>query len=298
MVGPTRCRGALTGGGKIRKAAGGVNALSLAIPTSLAVYIAAMPISALPPSVVAADPCPFERIEGAAGARALVVCDHASAAIPAAYGDLGLAPEARVSHVAWDIGAATVARHLAARLECPALLSGVSRLVIDCNRAPRDPGSIPAVSCGVAVPGNQGLAEAEAARRAEDWFHPYHERIAADLAGLRQGKTIPAMVSVHSFTPSLNGQPRPWHVGVLWNRDGRLALPVIDRLAADPALMVGDNLPYSGREIHYTLDRHAGAAGLPHVSFELRQDLIAAPAAAAAWADRLADILAPLLDGL
>jgi predicted N-formylglutamate amidohydrolase len=241
------------------------------------------------------QPPAFADIAGADDARVLVICDHASSTIPPALGDLGLAPADRLAHVAWDIGAAEVARRLAHRLACPAVLAGVSRLVIDCNRQPGDPGSIPAVSCGVAVPGNASVDDAEADSRAEAWFWPYHHRIGTVLAHLWRHGPAPAMVSVHSFTPSINGDARPWHVGVLWNRDGRMAVPVIDALRARGDLTVGDNQPYSGREINYTLDTHAGAAGLPHVSFEIRQDLIGDTAGAERWADILAGVLAPVL---
>ena len=241
------------------------------------------------------EPPPFERIEGACDAKLLIVCDHASAVIPANYGDLGVAPEHRLAHVAWDIGAAQVTRLLAARLGCPALLSGVSRLVIDCNRLPGDPASIPALTCGVMVPGNRTIADAEADRRAERWFWPYHHEIAGVLGHLRRHGPPPALVSVHSFTPRLHGQERPWHVGVLWNRDPRMARPALDHLSGHGDLVVGDNLPYSGREINYTQDTHAGAAGLPHISFELRQDLVADAAGIARWAELLAKALAPAL---
>ena len=244
---------------------------------------------------VHADPPPFERVEAAGRPAVLVVCDHASAVIPARYGDLGLGADVRRSHVAWDIGAAEVARRLAVLLGAPAVLSGVSRLVIDCNRPLGDPGSIPAATCGVAVPGNAAVDGAEARSRADTWFRPYHSAIANSLDRLRRPGRPPAVVSVHSFTPVLAEHPRPWHVGVLWNRDARLAVPLMARLAERPGVVVGDNQPYSGREINYTLDTHAGAAGLPHVSVELRQDLVADAVGAARWAELLAEVLAPLL---
>ncbi len=268
------------------------------------------------------NPSPFVRIDGRAVADVLLVCDHASAAIPARLSDLGLSAAERASHVAWDIGAALVTKALACRLQCPAILAGVSRLVIDCNRQPGDPSSIPAWTCGVPVPGNADLDEAEAHARADQWFWPYHREIGDELARQLRRGPVPAMISVHSFTPELNGQRRPWHVGVLSNRDRRMADPVLAALAGDPAvkitagdpavkimagdpavdimasqpaLVVGDNQPYSGREINYTLDSHAGAAGLPHVSFEIRQDLLADEQACQSWADRLAGVLIPVL---
>ncbi|MEW5727439.1 MAG: N-formylglutamate amidohydrolase [Pseudomonadota bacterium] len=241
-------------------------------------------------------PPAFERVEGAEDARVLIVCDHASHVIPERYGDLGVHSQSRLDHIAWDIGAGAVSRALAGRLGCPAVLAGVSRLVIDCNRQPGDPTSIPPVSAGIPVPGNQGVDDAEADFRAEKWFWPYHHEIGVTLSHLWRHGLAPAMVSVHSFTPVWNGGfRRPWHVGVLWNRDPRMAVPVLQRLRAHPDLVVGDNEPYSGREINYTLDTHAGAAGLPHVSFEIRQDLIGDVAGVEHWADLLADALTPVL---
>lgn len=243
------------------------------------------------------EPAPFERIDGPDDADVLLICDHASPLIPSRYDELGLAPEHRYAHVAWDIGAAEVTRGLARRLSCPAVLAGVSRLVIDCNRQPGDASSIPAMSCGVPVPGNRGVDDAEADGRAERWFWPYHHEIGTLLAHqLRRGR-VPAMVSVHSFTPCIGtgALARPWHVGVLSNRDLRMTAPVLAALRAQPGLIVGDNEPYSAREINYTLDTHAGAAGLPHVSFEIRQDLVADPAGCERWADLLAQVLGPVL---
>ncbi|CAA7617196.1 N-formylglutamate amidohydrolase [Magnetospirillum sp. SS-4] len=239
---------------------------------------------------------PFEVVEGRPDSRVLVVCDHASPAIPAELGDLGLGPAERSSHVAWDIGAAEVARELAGLLGCPAVLTGVSRLVIDCNRQPGDPSSIPARSCGVAVPGNAAVGEAEAHGRAGRWFWPYHTEIGNRIAHLWRHGPAPAVVAIHSFTPRMGeAPPRPWHVGVLWNRDPRMAAPVLAALAARGDLVVGDNQPYSGREINYTLDTHAGAAGLPNVSFEIRQDLVGDEAGCRRWAAILAEALTPVL---
>ena len=150
----------------------------------------------------------------------------------------------------------------------------------------------------MAVPGNRAVDEAEARHRAERWFWPYHTEIGNRIGQLwRQGEgDAPAVVAIHSFTPRINGGgPRPWHVGVLWNRDPRMAVPLLSALSAHCDLVVGDNQPYSGREINYTLDTHAGAAGLPNVSFEIRQDLLADEAGCEHWAGVLAGVLTPLL---
>ncbi|HTH15045.1 MAG TPA: N-formylglutamate amidohydrolase [Magnetospirillum sp.] len=241
------------------------------------------------------EPPPFERVDGAPESGVLVVCDHASPVIPGRYGELGLSGDERLAHIAWDIGAALVSKGLARRLGCPAVLAGISRLVIDCNRQPGDPCSIPTVSGGIPVPGNAAVDDPEADARAESWFWPYHHEIGTQLAHLFRHRGVPAMVSVHSFTPCLGAEPRPWHVGVLSNRDRRMAEPLLAALAMRGELVVGDNQPYSGREINYTLDTHAGAAGLPHISFEIRQDLLADEAACEHWAELLALVLNPVL---
>ncbi|MGE5517982.1 MAG: N-formylglutamate amidohydrolase [Bacteroidota bacterium] len=241
------------------------------------------------------EPAPFDRIDDDGRADVLLICDHASPVIPSHYAELGLAAADRMAHVAWDIGAAEVTRGLARRLGCPAVLAGISRLVIDCNRQLGDPGSIPANSCGVLVPGNVAVDDVEADARAERWFWPYHHEIGTVLSHLFRRGRVPAMVSVHSFTPCMGAAARPWHVGVLSNRDRRMAAPVLRALSAVPGLQVGDNQPYSARELNYSLDTHAGAAGLPHVSFEIRQDLVADAAGCEHWADLLAQVLRPIL---
>ena len=226
----------------------------------------------------------------------LLTCDHASNAIPRALGDLGLPPAARRQHVAWDIGAAAVTRLLAEALDAPALLTGYSRLVIDCNRDPGDPTSIPAVSDGVAVPGNRRLTEAARAARRDACFAPYHTAIAARLDALMAAGRPPALLSIHSFTPVMAGVARPWHIGILWDKDGRIPQPLLAVLRADPAITVGDNQPYSAREpAGYTVRHHAVQRGLPHVAIELRQDLVADDEGARSWAARLAAALRPIL---
>jgi len=226
----------------------------------------------------------------------LLTCDHASNAIPRALDDLGLPPVALRQHIAWDIGAAAVTRLLAEALDAPALLTGYSRLVVDCNRDPGDPTSIPAVSDGVALPGNRDLTAAARAARLAACFARYHAAIAAHLDALLDAGTPPALLSIHSFTPAMAGEARPWHIGILWDKDGRIPQPLLAALRADPAIAVGDNQPYSAREpAGYTVRHHAVRRGLPHVAIELRQDLIADGRGARSWASRLAAALRPIL---
>ncbi|MGO8917701.1 MAG: N-formylglutamate amidohydrolase [Stellaceae bacterium] len=242
------------------------------------------------------DPAQVELCGEDASAPVLLTCDHASNAVPRSLAGLGLAPGVVEQHVGWDIGAAAVTRRLARALAAPAILSGYSRLVIDCNRDLDDPSSIPETSDGIAVPGNRQLPpEARAARR-HLCFEPYHRAIAAWLDAQRAAGRVPALLSIHSFTPVMNGVARPWQVGILWNRDPRLPVPLLAALSADPSLVVGDNEPYSAREPPgFTVHHHAEARGLPHVAIELRQDLVAAPEGAASWAARLAAALSPIL---
>lgn len=241
------------------------------------------------------DPFAFFALRPRASASLLLVCDHASNRVPADLADLGLSRDQIERHIGWDIGAAEVTRSLSEALRATAILSGVSRLVIDCNRSPDDPTSIPAESDKTKVPGNIGLSAADRAHRANVWLHPYHHAIDKHLARLERIHPVATVISVHSFTPAMVGQaPRPWSVGVLWNRDPRLAPAIIAALRAK-GLQVGDNEPYSGQGPAYTIDRHAGGHGRPHITFEIRQDLIADRAGIRKWGRLLADTLRPAL---
>jgi predicted N-formylglutamate amidohydrolase len=253
------------------------------------------PSASSPPLLGPGDPPPVEICHDQGAAPVLLTCDHASNAIPRVLDGLGLPPAALTKHIAWDVGAAAVTRLLAEALGAPALLAGYSRLVVDCNRDPGDPTSIPAVSDGVAVPGNRDLTEEARAARLAACFAPYHAAIAARLDALLAGMP-PALLSIHSFTPVMAGVARPWHVGILWDKDGRIPEPLLAALRADPAIAVGDNQPYSAREpAGYTVRHHAVRRGLPNVAIELRQDLVADAKGARSWAERLATALRPIL---
>lgn len=242
------------------------------------------------------EPPPVEVVNGPGRAPLLLICDHASNAVPRGLRGLGLDAGVAGRHIAWDIGAAAVTRSLARRLDAPAVLAGYSRLVIDCNRPPGDPTSVPPTSDGVTVPGNRDLDQPAREARLETCFWPYHCTITRLLARMWDGDRAPALLAIHSFTPRLNGQDRPWHVGVLWNRDPRMAVPLMHRLRERDGLCIGDNEPYSGREIGYSMDTHAGSAGLPHAAVEIRQDLIADEAGAERWAGILAEPLARIVE--
>ena len=229
-------------------------------------------------------------------ARVILTCDHASNRLPAGFGVLGL-PAARLEeHIAWDIGAAEVTRRLADRLDAPAILSGYSRLLIDPNRKLGSPDSIVRVSDGVEVPGNLNVTPEEASRRAELAFWPYHHEIEKALVLAEQDGGVVATIAIHSFTPVMAGFERPWHIGILYDRDARLARPLIDWLAEQDGVCVGDNQPYSATHPPgYGFEAYGTSAGRPHVMIEIRQDLVATPAGADEWAGRLAEGLAPLL---
>ena len=236
-----------------------------------------------------------ERQPGALASQALVLCDHASNAIPEAFGTLGLAPGQLERHIAYDIGAAWVSRRLAERLGCPALLSTFSRLLIDPNRGLDDPTLVMQISDGAIIPGNARIGQAAIDERIAAFYAPYDAGIASAIDTARAAGLPPAVISVHSFTPAWRGQLRPWHIGLLWDKDDRLVAPLFAALRAEPDLVVGDNEPYAGWLRGDTIDRHATCHGLPSVLIELRQDLIDTQARAEAWADRLATMMEPIL---
>jgi predicted N-formylglutamate amidohydrolase len=238
------------------------------------------------PSMSAA---PFELIRpGAPGnSPLLLMCDHASNALPPGYGTLGIEPSLFATHIAYDIGAGVVTRALAAALGAPAVLGAWSRLLIDLNRGVDDPTLIMKLSDGSIVPGNRDLGETETARRIAHFHVPYHAAVTTQIESM---PAVPVLVSVHSFTPHWKGRARVWEVGVLWDRDGRLARPLIGRLEK-AGFCVGDNEPYSGSLENDCLYRHGTIRGLPHALIEIRQDLIADDDAARAFSARMKPIL-------
>jgi predicted N-formylglutamate amidohydrolase len=250
-----------------------------------------------PSSTIAARPDdpPFERIDGNRAGGLLLLCDHASNRVPPPYGDLGLPSSAFARHIAYDIGCEAMTRRLAQRSGAPALLTRFTRLLIDPNRGEDDPTLVMRLSDGAIVPGNARIDAAERNRRILRFHRPYHDAIDAELDAMLATGTVPAIVSIHSFTPAWKGRPRPWHVGILWDADPRLSQALVDALKAGGDLVVGDNEPYDGALRGDTLFRHGTARGLAHTLIEVRQDLIADADSAVAWADRLWERLEPLL---
>ncbi len=242
----------------------------------------------------------FVTVPGRLEGGTLLLCDHASNTVPAAYGDLGLPPGAFGRHIAYDIGAAVATRRMAALLQAPAILTTYSRLLIDPNRGSNDPTLVMRLSDGAIVPGNARIDDAEIADRTRRWWQPYRDRIDATLDAMLATGIVPAIVSMHSFTPRMKGTDRPWWVGLLWDADPRLADALHRALADEPDLQppdqrIGDNEPYDGALPGDTLETHGTRRGLPHVLIEIRQDLIANDVDASAWGERLARLLAPIL---
>ncbi len=238
------------------------------------------------PLLEADEPSPVEVVNATGAAAAVLVCDHAANRVPRRLGHLGLEPPQLDAHIGWDPGAADVARRLAQAVNAPLVLSAYSRLVIDCNRPPASHQSIVEQIDGVVVPGNRDLSPAQRAARVQSVFQPYHDAIEHLLDQRAQRPTL--LLSIHSFTPVLDGQQRPWHVGVSHWRDDRLAALLRRALAAQLDLVVGDNEPYPIEpHIDYTVPVHGEGRGVPSVMIELRQDLVGTPALAGGWADRL-----------
>ncbi|WP_066685115.1 N-formylglutamate amidohydrolase [Sphingomonas sp. CCH18-H6] len=234
------------------------------------------------------EPPAVERVPGTSG-QWLIVCDHASPCVPVRLSHLGLSESELSTHIGHDIGAAAVARRLAKRLSATLILSRYSRLVIDCNRYPSDPKAIPEVSDGIRVPGNCRPSNEEYGRRVDALFRPYHRAIASELDELMRTGGIPVFISVHSCTPSLDGQWRPWEIGFSWSADQRTCAPLISDLAK-AGIVVGDNEPYSlDLGVDFTTPEHALRRGLPHIQVEFRQDLVRSQIGAEQWADVLAD---------
>ena len=242
------------------------------------------------PSLLAADEPGAVFEEGLErGGEFFVTVDHAGARIPRALGDLGLPAAELKRHIAWDIGALGVARRLAAALDSPVVAQNYSRLVIDCNRHPDVPTSIPVIGETLEIPGNIRLTAAEVEARRREVFWPYHERIQALLDARRAAGRRTLLVAQHSMTNIFKGAARPMHAAILYNRDRRFARLVLEALRGDPALIVADNEPYFVSDAtDYTVPVHGEARNLAHVEIEVRQDLVTSDEGQAVWAARLA----------
>ncbi len=238
------------------------------------------------------DPPPFTTLHDgpqSVDSPFVLCCDHAGRQIPRSLGDLGVSAEDLVRHIAWDIGAAGVTRHLSAMLGAFALLQTYSRLVYDCNRPPAAEDAVAVISERTRIPGNEGASDEERERRRVAIFHPYQDKLADVLSKREARSVLTVLVSVHSFTPVWKGDARPFHAGVLYNRDARFGHAMLALLREDETLVVGDNEPYAlNDKSDYTVPTHGEKRGLLHVELEIRQDLIADDPGQAAWARILA----------
>lgn len=246
-----------------------------------------------PTRLLAADEPPPVTVSNEGGRSPLViVVDHAGKYLPRRLQMLGLEEAQCEEHIAWDIGAGAVSCLLGDALDAVVIRQNYSRLAIDCNRTPGSETSIVEVSEFTAVPGNVGLSKAQIEARVREIFQPYHDRIAGELDRRRKAGRPTVLIAMHSFTPVFKAAARRWHVGLLYNRDPRLANMLMELLRHEQGLVVGDNEPYRlSDESDYTIPIHGERRVLPHVEIEIRQDLIADEAGQRRWAGQFAQLL-------
>jgi len=232
----------------------------------------------------------YEVLNEGGTANIILICEHASNHIPPEYNNLGLDESFLHEHIAWDIGMEQLTRQLSDRLNAPAIIAAFSRLLIDPNREADHATLIPPTSDNITIPGNQMLSPQEITRRRDKFYHAFHDRTDHLVKRRIKAGSVPLICGMHSFTPHMNGQTRPWQAGMLWNKDPRLAKALIHSLKAR-GYTVGDNQPYSGRELFYTMNRHGAYHGTPHVTIEIRQDEVNSPDGINLWTDILAEDL-------
>ena len=238
------------------------------------------------------EPDPVVVLNPSGASDFFLTADHAGRAIPRRLGRLGVPESELLRHIAWDIGIAGVTRRLSAALDATAVLQHYSRLVIDCNREPNWPTAMPDISEHTPIPGNIALSAEDRTARVAAVFTPYHDRIRAFLDARAAAGRRTVLVAMHSFTPVFKGASRAMQVGVLYNRDARLAGALLEVLRAEGDLTVGDNQPYAVTEdSDYGVPTHGERRGLAHVEIEIRQDLLESEVGQAAWADRFVRLL-------
>ena len=240
-------------------------------------------------------PLPFEHIKADGDLRILLLCDHASNYIPPEYDGLGLPKYSLDEHIAYDLGAADLTRLLAERLNCPAILSHFSRLLIDPNRGIDDPTLVVKLSDGNIIPANREVDKyqdkTEWQKRIDHFYQPYNAAIHAHLDEAIGAGFSPIILSVHSFTPIWRGEDRPWHGAILWDRDPRLKDHMLDYFDKQASINFGDNTPYSGRLLGDCLYRHATRRGLAHGLIEIRQDISTNRVGRAEWTEHLYHVM-------
>lgn len=232
----------------------------------------------------------YEVLNSEGTANIILICEHASNYIPLEYDNLGLEKDFLTKHIAWDIGMEQLTRQLSAALDAPAIIAKFSRLLIDPNREEDHATLIPLTSDNIPIPGNQNLSQAEVHHRKERFYHPFHDRAEELVKNKILTAQVPLICGMHSFTPHMNGFMRPWQSAMLWNKDPRLAKALINSLCAR-GYNVGENQPYSGRDLFFTMNRHGDDHGVPHVTIEIRQDEVSDPDGINLWTDILAQDL-------
>ena len=244
-------------------------------------------------SLLRADEVPPVHEYNADGASPfLLIVDHYGRLLPQKLGDLGLPESELTRHIAWDIGIAGVAEHIARLLDAHLVAQRYSRLVIDCNRPPAVASSIPLLSEATVIPGNEALSDDAAELRRREIFDPYHQRLKAVIDRRLHEHRPTVLIALHSFTPVYAGVARPWHIGTLYHRDTVLPRLLLKALRSEGDLVVGDNEPYAVSDLtDYTVPVHGEARGLINTGIEIRQDLIADAFGQQQWAERLARIL-------
>ena len=215
----------------------------------------------------------FEIINPHGQANIVFICEHASNHIPPIYDNLGLDDDLLNLHIAWDIGISEVTKNLSLRLNAPAILASFSRLLIDANRGISQAGLIPEQSDGYKIKSNCNLSEVEREKRINQYYRPFHNKVGVIIQEKAKSEKAPLIINMHSFTPQMNGFNRPWHSGMLWNKDPRVAIVLKNKLEGR-GYCVGDNKPYSGRDLFHTMNIHGDSHGFPHVMIEIRQDEI------------------------
>lgn len=238
----------------------------------------------------------YEILPGRTDAGLLLICDHAVNALPEDYGTLGLSPEQLKRHIAYDIGVEPITRRLARSLGAPAIVARFSRLLIDVNRSLDDPTLIMRISDGAIVPGNRRVDGEERARRVARYYEPYHLAIDGLIEDCMAAGVPPVLLSIHSFTETWKGARRPWEAAVLWDRDYRFSVPLLESLRAEPGLLVGENEPYDGKLAGDCLWQHGTRRGLAHAIVEIRQDLVRDEAGQVQWAQRISKAVTGILN--
>ena len=233
----------------------------------------------------------FECIDGDYSRGLVLICDHARNHLPPEYSLLGLPESEFARHIAYDIGAEALTRGLAALLGVPAVMAGFSRLLIDPNRGEDDPTLIRQLYDGTIVPGNYPITQGERDRRIRQFYRPYHDAVGEVIARCQREGPVPAVFSVHTMTDVWNGRRRPWQAAILWDRDPRFAIPMLEELRRTGEHVIGDNEPYDGALAGDTLYRHCTVKGLAHALLEVRQDLVRDEAGVAHWVSHLTPMI-------